>query len=79
MILLNQNWEPHFIPKSFAKANPDLTLEDRRLNSESLENYALVVSKIRKELREYALEFDQAVADELDIDVNQISSLPTKI
>ena len=66
----DEEWSPIFLPKAFRSENPELTLEDRKLTKAELEEYGILISKHRKQLREYAGEFDAAVAEALDSDIN---------
>ena len=50
-------------------------MEDRALDSEELREFGIMVSGHRKQLREYGLEYDTAVAEATDVAVHQVSSL----
>ena len=72
------DWELHFDPRSYSKELDGVSLEDRGMPIEELEHFGVLVSKQRKELHDYASQYDVALADSQGLDVSQISSLPQR-
>ena len=51
-----RQWEPIFSPKAWADENPDPQLEDYRLDMETLAQYGVAITELRKKVRVAALE-----------------------
>ena len=57
------NWEPIFDPKQFAEENDELMIEDYRLKSSLLEQYAIQVTELRSSIKAKADAMDVSHAD----------------
>ena len=74
-----EEWKPLFLPTEYAKAHPEIGLEQYRLGEKRLQSLGEDITKHRKRLRENAMSFDKAMAFELDKDVHEVSSLARRI
>ena len=70
-----EDWKPLFLPTEYAKAHPEICLEQYRLGDRRLKTLGEEITKHRKRLREKALAFDKSQAMDLDRDVHDISAL----
>ena len=52
----DEEWEPHFHPKIFAKEHPRMKLEEYIMDSDTLKALGGRLTRIRSELRNVALE-----------------------
>ena len=68
--LSSPSWVPHFDAKEYAKEIKEVSLKDREMGEVELRKFGIMVSKHRKELRDYAVEYDTALASNRDVDVD---------
>ena len=52
----DDEWEPHFHPKIYAKEHPRMKIEDHIINSDTLKALGVKLTKYRQNLRDIALE-----------------------
>ena len=60
----NVEWAPIFLPTSYSKAHPDISLDSYALGVNRLRYFGTEVSRLREELRKAALEKARQEADE---------------
>ena len=72
-------WRPLFLPTEYARAHPDIGLEQYRLGERRLRTLGEEISKHRQRLREVALAHDKALALEQEKDLHEVSCLARRI
>ena len=53
------DWTPYFWPKDFVKTHKDMTFENYRLGEKRMLKYGQILTKVRRKIREQALELDK--------------------
>jgi hypothetical protein len=74
-----EEWAPLFLPTDYAKAHPDISLQDYRLGEKRLKTLGEEISKHRHRLREMALTHDKNFASDQEKDLHEVSSLARRI
>ena len=72
-------WKILFLPKEYAANHPNLNLEGYQLTNWKLKTLGVEVTKMRRALREKALEMQLRTAKELEEDINSVSLLAKRI
>jgi hypothetical protein len=72
-------WRPLFLPRQYAAEHPNLTLNSCQLTNWKLKTLGVEVSKMRRALRDKALEMQLRTAKELEEDINSVSLLAKRI
>ena len=58
-------YQPIFLPSQFVQQNPEMAIEDYRLTVEWLEQYGIIISDLRKDVRAMAQKYDVIVDQDL--------------
>ena len=72
-------WEPHFHPKVFAKEHPRMKIEDYIIEPDQLKTLGVKLTKMRKNIRDVALEQHRQDALFLEEDIHDVTVLAAKL
>ena len=79
MVEGEEPWELLFSPKDFSQENPDMELENFRIDVQQLKEYANYISAVRTRIRELAMQQDSIQPQGLIQHINATNRVAKKI